>query len=147
MQTANDMSKDLSFRLRLDAADRARLEAVATHYSATASTAVRILIKEKYDAIMAAAPPAVDREDFRDEHGLLLEILCEAHQDSGGKPIPRHDLDDIGRDIDLLLPSYPTANFHGGLARVLNELVRWGYLRRIKGPALVVLPKAIDWNG
>src|SRR5258708_13006256 len=45
------MAKDLTFKLRLDAQDRERLEAVAAHYSAPAATAIRMLIKEKYDAI------------------------------------------------------------------------------------------------
>jgi hypothetical protein len=52
MQTAvHDMSKDQTFRLRLDASDRERLDVVAAAYSAPASTAIRMLIKEKYDLI------------------------------------------------------------------------------------------------
>jgi hypothetical protein len=47
--------KDLMFKLRLDAQDRERLEAVAAHYSAPAATAIRILVKEKYDAIRRKA--------------------------------------------------------------------------------------------
>jgi hypothetical protein len=50
MQTL-DMAKDLMFKLRLDAQDRERLDLIAANYSASASTALRILIKEKYDAI------------------------------------------------------------------------------------------------
>jgi hypothetical protein len=50
MQTAT-MAKDLMFKLRLDAQDRERLDAVATHYSAPAATAIRMLIKEKYDSL------------------------------------------------------------------------------------------------
>jgi len=50
MQTAA-MAKDKTFNLRLDEKDRERLDAVAEHYSAPAATVVRILIKEKYDAL------------------------------------------------------------------------------------------------
>ncbi|MGH7435424.1 MAG: hypothetical protein ACRENE_07095, partial [Polyangiaceae bacterium] len=50
MQTQT-MPKDLMFKLRLDAQDRERLDAVAAHLSAPAATAIRILIKEKHDAI------------------------------------------------------------------------------------------------
>lgn len=41
------------FKMRLDAEDRERLDAVAAHYSAPAATAIRILIKEKCDSIDA----------------------------------------------------------------------------------------------
>lgn len=61
MQT-QPMSKDLMFKLRLDAQDRARLDAVAAHFSAPAATAIRILIKERYDAIVAhPAPPPLGK--------------------------------------------------------------------------------------
>jgi hypothetical protein len=43
--------KDLMFKLRLDEADRARLNAVAAHYSAPAATAIRILIKQAHDQL------------------------------------------------------------------------------------------------
>jgi hypothetical protein len=43
--------KDRMFKLRLDAKDRERLDAVAAHYSASAATVIRILVKEKFDAI------------------------------------------------------------------------------------------------
>ena len=143
MQTASDMSKDQTFRLRLDATDKERLDVVAAHYSATASTAVRILIKEKYDAIQAAKRTVV--EDFRDEHGLVLEILSAWDDQGNGDPILRESLDgpDFAKALDGCMPSHPNANFHGGLSRILNELTRWGYLRRVKGPAYMVLGKSL----
>jgi predicted DNA-binding protein len=52
------MAKDLTFKLRLDAQDRERLDAVAANYSAPAATVIRILIKEKYDQIGASKAPA-----------------------------------------------------------------------------------------
>jgi predicted DNA-binding protein len=51
MMQTHPVPKDLMFKLRLDAEDRKRLEAVAQHYSAPAATVIRILVKEKFDAI------------------------------------------------------------------------------------------------
>ena len=47
MHTAQDMPKDLMFKLRLEERDRARLDAVAAHYEMTAAQAVRTLLKER----------------------------------------------------------------------------------------------------
>jgi hypothetical protein len=61
------MAKTLMFKLRLDDADRERLDRVAEHYSAPAATVIRILIKKEFDALGLAtatrarpvpAPPA-----------------------------------------------------------------------------------------
>jgi hypothetical protein len=53
------MTKTLMFKLRLDDADRERLDRVAEHYSAPAATVIRILIKKEFDALgLAAATPA-----------------------------------------------------------------------------------------
>jgi hypothetical protein len=53
MYSETAMAKDRTFKLRLDAQDRERLDAVAAHYSAPAATAIRMLIKEKHDEIRA----------------------------------------------------------------------------------------------
>ena len=47
------VSKDLMFKMRLDADDRARLDDLAKHYSAPAATVVRILVKEKHEDVMS----------------------------------------------------------------------------------------------
>lgn len=47
----SNVPKDLMFKLRLDEQDRERLDAVAAHFSAPAATAIRILIKEKFDQL------------------------------------------------------------------------------------------------
>jgi predicted DNA-binding protein len=53
------MAKTLMFKLRLDDADRERLDRVAEHYSAPAATVIRILIKKEFDAVgLAASAPA-----------------------------------------------------------------------------------------
>ncbi len=39
------------FKLRLDAQDRQRLDALAEHYSAPAATVLRILIKKEFDSM------------------------------------------------------------------------------------------------
>lgn len=45
------MAKELMFKLRLDEADRGRLDALAEHYSAPAATVIRMLVKRDADAI------------------------------------------------------------------------------------------------
>lgn len=45
------MSKDIIFKMRLREKDRARLDALTEHYSASAATIVKILIVERFDAI------------------------------------------------------------------------------------------------
>jgi hypothetical protein len=48
------MAKTLMFKLRLDGSDRQRLDVLAEHYSAPASTVLRILIKKEFDALRTA---------------------------------------------------------------------------------------------
>ena len=50
------MSKKLMFQMRLDEEDKARLDAVAKYLSAPAATAVRILIKEKFESLPVEKP-------------------------------------------------------------------------------------------
>lgn len=50
MQT-QDMAKDQMFKLRLDDKDRARLDAIASHYEMTAAQTVRTILKEKATAL------------------------------------------------------------------------------------------------
>jgi predicted DNA-binding protein len=49
------MAKELMFKMRLDEKDRERLNLLAEHYSAPAATVVRILVKERADAIAREA--------------------------------------------------------------------------------------------
>jgi predicted DNA-binding protein len=49
------MAKGLVFKMRLDEQDRERLNVLAEHYSAPAATVVRILVKEKVDALAREA--------------------------------------------------------------------------------------------
>jgi predicted DNA-binding protein len=43
------MAKGLVFKLRMDEADRLRLDKLSEHYAAPAATVVRMLIKNKAD--------------------------------------------------------------------------------------------------
>ena len=52
------MAKTLMFKLRLDDADRERLDRVAEQYSAPAATVIRILIKKEFDALGLAGAAA-----------------------------------------------------------------------------------------
>lgn len=67
------MPKDLMFKLRLDEQDRDRLDAVAQHLSAPAATAIRMLIKEKYDAI--GGDDLEPLRELRHDHYMVLEQL------------------------------------------------------------------------
>ena len=49
------MAKELSFKMRLDERDRARLETLAEHYSVPAASVIRILVKREADAIAREA--------------------------------------------------------------------------------------------
>jgi hypothetical protein len=55
------MTKTLMFKLRLDDADRERLDRVAEQYSAPAATVIRILIKKEFDALGLATVPTARR--------------------------------------------------------------------------------------
>jgi len=113
MQTQT-MAKDLMFKLRLDAQDRKRLEAVAAHLSAPAATAVRMLIKEKYDAVEAARAVHLGRE----HHDVLWNFSGD----------PRATRGDIARSMNRI--GYDAT--WGGLTRVLNELRAEGYVKRVR---------------
>jgi antitoxin component of RelBE/YafQ-DinJ toxin-antitoxin module len=52
--TLGFMAKGQTFKLRLDKKDRARLEAVADHIGVSIAATIRILVKERYDAIRLA---------------------------------------------------------------------------------------------
>lgn len=58
MGTLAGMAKDHVFHFRLDEVDRARLDALAAHYSAPVATVVRILVAEKFRELGLEVPPA-----------------------------------------------------------------------------------------
>lgn len=60
MQTTS-MPKELMFKLRLDETDRARLAALAEHYSAPAATVIRMLVKRDADAVGIVASKPTKR--------------------------------------------------------------------------------------
>jgi hypothetical protein len=139
MQTAHDMTKDQSFRLRLDATDRERLKAVAAHFSAPESTAVRILIKEKYDAL-ALQRAQINDDDFRweDLHREIVGVLAD---DTKREPMPT---DEIYRCLsegeNRGGGHYGHSAFKTAIPRALNALTRNGYMRRLKS-GYVLTPK------
>ena len=52
-----DMNKEESLRMRIDAADRARLDALADHYALPVSAVVRMLAKRDADALGIIVTP------------------------------------------------------------------------------------------
>jgi hypothetical protein len=73
MHSAETMTKDLMFKLRLDETDRERLEKLAEHYSAPAATVVRMLIKEKHDEVTGARIKSI----FGEHHDRTVEAVRE----------------------------------------------------------------------
>ena len=47
------MARQKTFNFRLDEQDRARLDSIAEHYSASAATAIRILLKRETERLEA----------------------------------------------------------------------------------------------
>ena len=60
MAHSETVTKDLQLKIRIDEADKRRLEDLAAHYSAPVATVVRMLAKEKHDAITALEPAYLD---------------------------------------------------------------------------------------
>ncbi len=58
MYAAESMPKDQTFKLRLDAEDRKRLERVAEHYSLPVASLLRMLVKREDDALAREAAKA-----------------------------------------------------------------------------------------
>jgi hypothetical protein len=114
MYAENTMTKDQTFKLRLDEEDRARLESVAKHYSARAATAIRWLIKEKFDAIEAEKVTTLGRE----HHDVMW---CFS---GGSERVSRGDvaraMNRVGYDAKWT-----------GLGRALNGLRAEGYIKRV----------------
>jgi hypothetical protein len=105
------VTKDLMFKLRLDAQDRERLDAVAAHFSAPAATAVRMLIKQKYDEIKA-------RHGFTDAESFDMAMLGYArHCDREGLTYSQPSATASDWDGD----EYVLRNVNGELARFTSK--------------------------
>ena len=76
MMQTESVSKDLVFKMRLDAEDRDLLDGLARHYSAPAATVVRILIKEKHASLGIYRPRSVTAG-----HPMAQEYARKAHED------------------------------------------------------------------
>jgi hypothetical protein len=139
VQTEQNMREKL-FTIRMTEEERVRAERVAQRHGLNVAGVIRMLLKREDDAARAA-----DGEDFRDEHGLLLDLLAQWYR-SSKRPVTKAELVgfDFGRSIEGLAPTYPRANWSGGPGRVLNQLVRWGFLERHQGPAYVPTAKAVS---
>jgi hypothetical protein len=122
---AEAMAKDLMFKLRLDEEDRKRLDAVAAQYSAPAATAVRMLIKEKYDALGLRPQSPTFGIQLQDRHHDVLGLM-QLWATLGAEPdCTLEELKDA-----LVRDSEVQWNL-GALPRTLNELTREGLVRRI----------------
>ena len=127
-------TKDLSFKMRLDDEDRARLGALAEHFSAPAATVVRMLIKEKFLevagqlALPGAPPVPPEQVDLlwcwrnAPQKPLSEEVLFESMQETG---------------------HYPFKTWRG-LPRLLSEAKSAGFLSKV-GAAYALTPMGVAW--
>lgn len=86
MQT-HEMAKDQMFKLRLDDKDRARLDAIASHYEMTAAQTMRTILKEKA-TVLGIDPPGlgvVAAAHQGDEHAKAI-LARRAKREKAKKP-------------------------------------------------------------
>lgn len=128
MQTVLAMAKDKTFNLRLDEKDRARLDMLAEHYSAPGATVVRMLIKEKADAVEVSKvgyAPKAGPFDFGDVRRSILHTLSDDRELSA---------EELANELDV--HGYTRAlarDWKKTFPRALNELRRDGWLTKEVG--------------
>jgi hypothetical protein len=119
------MAKDKTFNLRLDEEDRARLEVIAHHLSAPAATAVRMLVKEKYDRLVdegKAMPIAVvegrayqlrvkDMTGGRKRYDVLIGGQMVACADSAPSGIKKYSSSLSKETFDRVFERFMTLGF------------------------------------
>lgn len=123
MQTASDMTKDMMFKLRLDTADRTRLDRVAAYYGLNAAGAIRFLLKREDDRIdTKLAMTAHASSGTLDVNRLmLLEKLEKRERAERAEQEPATVEGWLGQQ-------YPDG--HAWLRRSLNTLRREGYIKK-----------------
>jgi hypothetical protein len=129
MHTALDVAKEKMFKLRIDEADKARLDDLAAHYSAPAATVVRMLIKEKHEELARAksGPRTVLlwEEDSELYERVVSAYIGRVRREQGeavGVMLPSRQMTTIDLDGEIVL-----RNTRGALARYRlkdNRLVR-----------------------
>lgn len=144
MYSANTMTaREKLFTMRMSADEIGRLERLAEHYGLTVAGTIRLIAKEKYDAVMAARA-SEEREDFRSEHALVLETIDVFADGSrsripGRIPAAKLHHDDFREELRLRTRNHEGVDMTGGVNRVVNDLTRWGYLRRLRGQSTGVI--------
>jgi antitoxin component of RelBE/YafQ-DinJ toxin-antitoxin module len=90
------MTKSQTFKLRLDAEDRERLELVAEHFNVPSVTAIRILIKNKvadlqarlsFDMVKASEEILTNPNQPERVRAVAVRFLGLVTKDSGADPI------------------------------------------------------------
>lgn len=124
--TQNAEMREKMFTIRMSSDETERLEVVAKHFGLSAAGAIRMLVKEKFDAIRPA-------DALRAEHRTMIEAMRmaveEGDADEGGW-ISREvfDSETFGSHLSELKSDLPKS----AIPRLLNELVRSGHLERSK---------------
>lgn len=124
MQT-DIMAREKTFNMRLAPEEWARFEAVAAHYELPVASMLRLLVKEKDDAVRASESEALGQE-HRDVLWQFSDLRDESPQPS----------EEIGRGMNAV--GYDAK--WTGLARILNALREAGYMKRLRA-GYVLTPK------
>jgi hypothetical protein len=115
MEQVQDMNREKQVNFRVNEDEAAQFDRVAAHYGLSVAAAIRMLIKERADALTAAHQSS---GLSRMEHDVMWEFSDRSERASRGD-IAR-TLGRAGYSADLR-----------GLGRALNSLVRQGYLKRV----------------
>jgi hypothetical protein len=109
--------REKTFNMRLAPEEWARFESVAEHYQLPVASMLRMLVKEKYDALAAARRAALGQE-----HRDVLFGFSDLRADSP-QPI---------EEIAIWMNSQGYDAKWSGLTDTLNELREDGYIKRLK---------------
>jgi hypothetical protein len=122
------MAKEHQFNLRLDDDVRESLSRLAAHYGLTAAQVVRNLIVQEANAVAATT----------DDHRLVLSIIrawFAAGPTFQAIPVAQLVSPPFTRDARAYRRLFPNATLSMGLAPILDDLVRWRFLRLCPGPS------------
>jgi predicted transcriptional regulator len=126
MVQIEEMARDKQINFRVSEDEAKRFDDVAEHYNLSLAAMLRMLVKEKHDAIEATKASTEHEDDFkwRDHHRHVLQVLK-----GQAEPWARDDIEGGLANGEAGGVIYETLDSTG---LWLNQLTRNGYLRRLK---------------
>lgn len=86
MMQTTDMAKELIFKLRIDAEEKARLDSVAAYHGVSSAALFRLLLKKEERAIAASAPGHMSIADsMHGRTGVFTEMADHVRGKSKAK--------------------------------------------------------------